>query len=114
GASGDFGDTRFSQEEQRADFTPERGTVGTGPFAPFTDVALRNAYIGVFVTDTINLSDRWTLTLAGRWNRARVEIDDRSGEEAALNGTSTFTRFNPATGINFNPSDALTLYTSYS
>jgi outer membrane receptor protein involved in Fe transport len=113
GASADLGDTRFRQEEQPASFTAARGTTGTGAFAPFTDVALRNAYTGMFLNDTIRITERWTLTLAGRWNRAHVEIEDRSGQDAALNGESTFTRFNPAIGVNFNPSPALTLYGSY-
>jgi len=113
GASGDFGDTRFGQEEQPAAFTADRGTTGVGAFAPFTDVALRNAYTGVFVSDTMRVAQRWTFTLAGRWNRAHVEIEDRSGQDAGLNGNGTFTRFNPAVGLNFNPSATLTLYGSY-
>jgi len=113
GASGDFGDTRFAQQEQFANFTADRGTAATGPFMPFTDVALRNAYAGIFFSDTVTLAEQWTLTVAGRWNRAQVEIEDRSGEDAALNGSHTFTRFNPAVGINFNPTAALTAYASY-
>jgi outer membrane receptor protein involved in Fe transport len=113
GISGDFGNTRFGQQEQTASFTPDRGTEATGPFATTNDVALRNAYTGVYFGDTIALAERWTLTVAGRWNRAHVEIADRSGEDAALNGSHTFTRFNPSVGVNFNPMDALTAYASY-
>jgi iron complex outermembrane receptor protein len=113
GASGDFGDTRFAQQEQAANFTPDRATSATGPFGLLTDVALRNAYAGLFFSDTMALAEPWTLTVAGRWNRAHVEIEDRTGEDPALNGTSTFTRFNPSVGVNFNPTDTLTAYGSY-
>jgi iron complex outermembrane recepter protein len=113
GASGDFGDTRFQQQEQTANFTTDRGTFATGPFGLLTDVALRNAYVGLFFSDTMALAERWTLTVAGRWNRAHVETEDRTGEDPALNGTSTFTRFNPSVGLNFNPTDRLTTYASY-
>jgi outer membrane receptor protein involved in Fe transport len=113
GASGDFGDTRFRQQEQTANFTGDRGTLATGPYALLTDVSLRNAYLGLFFSDTMALAEHWTITAAGRWNRAHVEIEDRSGEDPALNGTSTFTRFNPALGLNFNPTDRLTAYASY-
>jgi outer membrane receptor protein involved in Fe transport len=113
GVSGDFGDTRFGQQEQAARFTPERGTDPTGPFTTINDVALRNAYTGIYVSDTIALAARWTLTVAGRWNRAHVEIEDRSGLDEALNGSHTFTRFNPAVGLNFNPTETLTAYASY-
>ena len=113
GASGDFGDTRFSQDEQTANFTADRGTEASGPFVPITDVGLRNAYTGLFFSDAATLTDRWTLTVAGRWNRAHVEIEDQSGEAPALNGSSTFTRFNPSIGLNFNPVPTFTAYASY-
>ena len=113
GTSGDFGRTRFMQESQTANFTPDRGTFATGAFATETDADLRNDYVGVFATDTIALSEQWTLTLAGRYNHARVSITDRTGEDEALNGTHTFSRFNPAVGANYNPSQTLTLYAGY-
>ena len=113
GASGDFGDTGFTQQSQTANFTAERDTIGTGPYLPETDVGSTNRYLGVFFADTLALAEQWTLTLSGRYNYARIAIADRSGEDAALDGTYTFSRFNPAVGINFNPSPALTAYASY-
>jgi len=113
GASGDFGETRFSQTEQPATFTADRGTVAIGPASTHTDVALRDAYTGLFVTDTIALASRWTLTLAGRWNRAHVDIGDRSGQDPQLEGSHRFTRFNPAAGVNYNPSSSVTTYAGY-
>ena len=113
GASGDFGDTRFDQHEQPANFSANRGTVASGPFTLLTDVSLKNAYTGIFFSDTMSLSERWTLSVAGRWNRAHVQIADRSGEDPQLDGSSTFTRFNPSIGVNFNPTQTLTAYASY-
>ncbi len=113
GASGDFGDTGFTQQSQTANFTVGRDTIGTGPYLPETDVGSTNRYVGVFFADTLAVADAWTLTLSGRYNYARIAISDRSGEDPALDGTYTFTRFNPAVGINFNPSPALTAYAAY-
>jgi iron complex outermembrane recepter protein len=113
GASGNSGSTRFAQSVQPAAFTADRGTIGTGAYEPATRVDLRNSDAGVHASDTINVGDRWTLTLAGRYNVARVVIEDRSGADEALNGTHSFARLNPALGINFNPSDTLTAYASY-
>jgi iron complex outermembrane receptor protein len=113
GASGDFGRTHFIQTVQPADFTPDRGTFATGPFVTNTDVDLRNDYYGAYATDTVTFSEQWTLTLGGRYNRARIVIADRSGDDAALNSTQTFSRFNPALGINYNPSPAWTGYAGY-
>ena len=113
GASGDFGRTRFVQHVQPASFAPDRATVATGAFATATDVDLRNDYYGLFVTDTVTLSEQWAVTVGGRYNRARIVIGDRSGDDAALDGTHTFSRFNPALGVTYNPSTAVTVYAGY-
>jgi len=113
GASGDFGRTRFTQQEQAANFTADRGTVGTGNYAVVTDADLDNDYYGLFITDSIALTDRWTLTLGGRYNYARIIIRDATGEDEGLNGTHNFSRFNPTIGINFNPTPDLTTYANY-
>jgi outer membrane receptor protein involved in Fe transport len=113
GGSGNWGRTRFTQASQPATFTADRGTIGTGPYAQTTDVDLDNADAGLYVTDSITLNAAWVMTLAGRFNHARVEIADRTGDDAALNGTHAFSRFNPAIGVNYSPSASLTAYASY-
>ncbi len=114
GASADLGRTRFSQSEEEADFTAARGTVGTGTSELETDVDTTNDYYGLYLMDVYSFSERWHLTLAGRYNWANITIEDRTGLEPALNGDHTFKRFNPAAGLNFNPTPALTAYVSYS
>ncbi|MGH7817866.1 MAG: TonB-dependent receptor, partial [Candidatus Binatia bacterium] len=114
GASADLGNTEFSQEEQNALFTPERGTVAVDAFDEKTNVEAKNRYYGLYATDSLSLSDTLALTLSGRFNYARVKIVDKTGLEPALNGDHKFSRFNPAVGLNFNPSEALTTYVSYS
>jgi len=113
GASGDFGNTGFTQQSQPATFTSDRNTIATGPFEPETDVATTNRYLGAYFADTLALDEQWTLTLAGRYNYARIVISDLSGEDPGLNGAYSFVRFNPAIGINFNPSPSLTAYASF-
>ncbi len=113
GASGDFGDTGFTQQTQTANFTVDRNTIATGPYVPETDVGSTNRYLGIFFADTLALADAWTLTVSGRYNYARIIINDRSGEDPGLDGSYTFTRFNPAVGVNFNPSALLTAYAAY-
>ena len=113
GASGDFGSTGFTQRSQTANFGADRGTIATGPYVAVTDVGSDNRYLGVFFSDTLAFAEAWTLTVAGRYNYARVVISDRSGSDPGLNGASSFARFNPAAGINFNPSPTLTAYASY-
>src|SRR5882672_5078491 len=114
GASADLGRTDFSQSEEAADFTADRGTVGTGVFSLATDVKTTNDYYGLYLTDTYSFTERWHLTLSGRYNWAKVKIEDKTGLEPALNGDHTFTRFNPAAGLNFNPTPELSTYVAYS
>ncbi len=113
GVSVDAGRARFSRASQEAAFGADRGAVGTGAFQTDTDADSSTRHLGAFVSDSLDLDERWTLTLAGRLNRADVRIEDRSGTAPELNGTHRFTRFNPAIGLNFNPSRALTLYVGY-
>ncbi|MBC7416089.1 MAG: TonB-dependent receptor [Herminiimonas sp.] len=113
GASADLGRARFTQEAQPAQFTPSRGTQAVGDYAQDTDAATRNRYYGVFVTDTLSIDARWSLTLSGRYNLARIAIEDRSGSAPELNGRHTFSRFNPAAGLTFNPTPVLTFYGTY-
>lgn len=113
GVSGNGSVTHFAQASQPAAFTPDRGTLASGSFADTTIVALRNADAGVYATDTVKLAKAWSLTASARYNAARVVIEDRTGHDSALNGTHTFSRLNPALGVNFNPAEWLTAYASY-
>lgn len=114
GASVDLGDSTFEQSVEDANFTPDRGAVGTGTVFDDTDVETKNASYGLYFTDTYSIRDNLHLTLSGRYNYARVKIQDQTGLEPQLNGDHKFTRFNPAVGVNHNPSSTLTTYVSYS
>jgi iron complex outermembrane receptor protein len=114
GAAADRGRINFRQDSQPAEFTDTRGTVGTGDFSTETDVRTYSSNIGLYFADTLELASHWSLALSGRYNRTRVEIADNSGEAPALNGNHTFSRFNPAVGMNFYPSAEQTWYGSYS
>jgi iron complex outermembrane recepter protein len=113
GASANGAITHFAQASQPATFTADRETVGTGAYADTTIAALRNDDAALYASDTLALADAWTLTASARFDAARATIEDRSGHDAALNGTHTFSRLNPAIGVNFNPSPSLTAYASY-
>lgn len=113
GGTADLASARFTQTSQEAQFTAERNTVGIDDFTLQTDAATATRYYGAFVADTLNLNRWWTLTASGRYNHTRVRIEDRTGESPLLNRASAFTRFNPAIGVNFNPTRSLTAYASY-
>ncbi|WP_047215056.1 TonB-dependent receptor [Pandoraea thiooxydans] len=113
GTSGDFANSRFSQSSQDAQFTPDRNTVGIGDYALRTDAKTHNGDIGLFMTDTLSLSDRVTLTASARYDHAQIDIADQTGRQPLLDGNHSFSRLNPALGVTFNPTPRLSAYAAY-
>jgi len=113
GGGVDMARTDFVENDQEASFAADRSNVPLGGFVTGTQVRTENQYYGLYATDTLSLTRRLDLTLAGRYNRARIKIADSSGTNPALNGTHTYNRFNPAVGLTFKPTDRLTAYASY-
>jgi iron complex outermembrane receptor protein len=81
-------------------------------------------YFGAYFTNTTDLTDRLALTVGGRYNYARLELDNKSqpGEEDPsdpeyedkLTGTHTFIRFNPMAGLTYQLLPGLTAFGGYS
>jgi outer membrane receptor protein involved in Fe transport len=92
-----------------------RATSRTGIFAEefVTDVRSEVTNASVYFADTLSVSERVAVTLSGRYDNTRIQLADRTGESPELNGRHEFQRFNPAGGITFQPTSALTLYASY-
>lgn len=113
GASWDRGRSEFQQFEQPAGFTSDRGTTAAGDFELDTHVRDTSDYFGLYLTDTLSLGEKAHLTLSGRYNQADVEISDASGAAPELNGRHSFQRFNPAAGVTYAFSPAMTAYAGY-
>jgi outer membrane receptor protein involved in Fe transport len=89
-----------------------------------TKVSDKQNGAGLYVQDTLDLArgllletDRFVLTVAGRWDWLRHAILDQSPPEAArpsATGSSTFSRFTPRVGVNYNLSPEYGIYVSYS
>jgi outer membrane receptor protein involved in Fe transport len=110
GAAYDSGSTDFTQSGQPAAFAADRDTVGTGPFALQTNVASKNRSLGLYVADTIAVAPQWSLSLSGRGNAARTGTQDLTGESPAIDGSSTFRRFNPAVGLTWTPNARVNVF----
>lgn len=87
------------------------GTIDTGFAGP---VSLRtvNQYNGLYAMDTFNVTDAFAITGGGRFNVARLTLEDQLG--TALNGDYTYTRFNPVIGGTYKITPELTAYAGYS
>ncbi len=92
-------------------FLGPTGTIDTGFAGP---VSLRtvNQYNGFYAMDTFNVTDAFAITGGGRFNIARISLEDQLG--TALNGDYTYTRFNPVVGGTYKITSELTAYAGYS
>jgi outer membrane receptor protein involved in Fe transport len=121
GASYDASVTNFNA-------TAELGTIGSnfvvtgsgiflgqsGDPISIGPVSLRatNRYTGIYALDTFDVTNAFSITGGGRFNDARIELQDQIG--TALNGSHTFDRFNPIIGGTYKITPELTAYASYS
>jgi iron complex outermembrane receptor protein len=74
-------------------------------------VGVSDAYYGLFLTDTLNLTDRLALTASGRFNVAQINLNDENGGD--LTGNHNYQRFNPAAGVTYQVTPWMTAYAGY-
>ena len=109
GASYDPAWTNYRQFNQQAGSS--RDTLSSSPAVLGTLLHAVNNYSGVYFSDTLGLTRKLFLNLAGRYNHASVTLQDRLG--SALNGHDVYNHFDPSVGLTFNPTRTLTLYADY-
>lgn len=127
GLAADFSRTQFNQGSELGYLNADRSITGVGAFGdgvnggdvdgePYdtrVDLAGRSRTYSVYASDTLSLDARTHLTLSGRYNRTTVENRDAilpGGGPGSLDGDHRYKRFNPAIGLTFSPSAALTVY----
>ena len=120
GASYDKGRVGYTANSELGTFLPKFVVAGTGvilnepdDFVPRNLTTLNN-YYGLYFSDTLDLTDKLTLTVGGRYNYARIEIKDNTGVLPNLNAVNDFDRFNPAAGLTYKALPGLTVYGGYS
>jgi outer membrane receptor protein involved in Fe transport len=110
-----------SYDNARADFRltqtlgildPTRAVTETNPTT--TDAALvgRTVTSSLFATDTWTFRPNWHLTGSARYNYTQVKNSDtlNPGVPGNLDGNYVYPRLNPAVGLNWTPSEMLTVY----
>jgi iron complex outermembrane recepter protein len=122
GLSVDRGLVKLSTTSELGTVNPDTFpfVVGTGLFIdqPTGDVApvglgAQTLYTGVYATDTFDVTPRLSLTAGGRFNVAQIDLQDALGNDPALNGDHTYSRFNPAIGAAYKIGPNLTAYAGY-
>jgi len=110
--------------------TSELGTINANQFPtvqgaglfidqPSGDVApvglgAQTLYAGLYTTDTFDVTPRLSVTAGGRFNFAQINLLDELGNDPALTGNHTYSRFNPTIGATYKVTPNITLYGGYS
>jgi outer membrane receptor protein involved in Fe transport len=119
GAAWFGGESSFDSVLELANLDPvtrNTAALGTGTFVDdaATSIETDTSTLSLYLTNTIDLSESWSLTLSGRFNDTDMELQDQSGERPELNGKHSFSRLNPAIGLTYRMNEHLNLYGSYS
>ena len=121
GTSIDSGVTRFGASAELGTIGPNYVVSGSGIFlgpsgTPISigPVSLRatNRYNGIYALDTFDVTDAFSISGGGRFNYASINLQDQIGTD--LNGSHTFSRFNPMIGGTYKINPELTAYAGYS
>lgn len=122
GAAADLSDVGFLSNGEVGTLTAERTVDGSGRFAGVYGRAPDDEFnvgldtdtlaLGFYLSDTLSVSDRLHVTIAGRYNDLRTTIVDRLG--TSLNGRHLFSRFNPSVGAVYEASPAVSVFARYS
>jgi iron complex outermembrane recepter protein len=124
--------TGLDYDHGRVNYTSvlEAATLLSDPGQPFSSITSANSGIyvpddalsvysysindGVYLTDTLSFTDKFALTVSGRYNNTHTVIEDTSGMDPDLDGDHLFHRLNPAAGITYQWGPAINFYGGYS
>ncbi|MCB1520839.1 MAG: TonB-dependent receptor [Hyphomicrobiaceae bacterium] len=120
GASYDQGKVRYLTQSEFGEIGDLYVVAGSGiilaepdDFAP-RDVDVSTRYMGLYFLNALDLTDRLTLTVGGRFNHAKIDLIDLTGEFDGITSKHTFSRFNPTIGATYEARPGITLYAGYS
>jgi outer membrane receptor protein involved in Fe transport len=116
GASWLQGKSQFDSVLEVAALQADRSTTRTGIFAPeyATDVDSEVTTFSFYASDTFDLTQALSLTVAARYDNSRITLEDQSGASPELNGRHRFDRVNPAVGLTWRGENGLLAYASLS
>jgi iron complex outermembrane receptor protein len=78
------------------------------------NLSAQNTYIGVYVLDDFQITDRLAVRGGARFNDAQINLADLSGANPNLNASNNFNRINPVAGVTCKISPEISTYASYS
>ncbi len=118
GLSFEYAKVDFVNGSELGTLNETRGIDGSNIFLNSPDFGVPTGldskvyHLGLFFSDTIRLTDPLSLTLSGRWNHTKIEMEDRHGTD--LDGSHTYNRFNPSVGANYRLASNWHAFAQYS
>lgn len=106
------GETGFSSTVEFAELTESRSTKESGLFDAegFTNLDTENRLAALYFADTMILTPRLGITISARYNSARVQTADQSGERPELDGNHNYQRLNSGLGMTYKLNAFATMY----
>lgn len=119
--------TGFTNSGQDANVDANYALIGVNAYAMQASVTSKNRRYGLFVTDTLDYTDRLAITVSARYDAAAIQLDGitctltdslcGTGATDAFTpvvGNHTYRRFNPALGATYQLASQTTMFSSYS
>ena len=121
GVSYDHGRSNYKTSSELGQIGPKYVVTGSGvtirdeenELAP-RDLDSENTYWGLYFSNALDITDRLTVTVGGRYNNATIKLHDNTGDFPDLNATNTYERFNPQAGLNYKLMRGLSIFGGYS
>lgn len=117
----ELGESDFRRSYALGVFNADRTVAERHRAIEQVNVEAENNNLGVYIQDTIELSDKASMMLAGRYNYATVKTIDRlspvlinqAGQVSpGLNNDYSYARFNPSIGLSYQLASRSTVYAS--
>jgi iron complex outermembrane receptor protein len=86
-----------------------RAEVGYGPI----ELRTRITTYGLYATDSLDVTDRLSVTASARLNLARIALQDLLGSSPGLNGSHSFSRLDPSVGAVYRVGSGASIYGQY-
>ena len=121
GTSVDRGHSNFQSSSELGTIDQSFFVTGTGVFIdqPGADLApvnlgTNNTYVGVYLTNTFDITSQLSFTAGGRYNFAQINLQDLTGTNPLLTSQNQFQRFNPVVGLTYKITPNMSAYAGYS
>lgn len=119
GASLDMSDVKYAFDREIGVFKPNREISGFGILLGsaedevfFRDVKNKNVVYSLYFLDMLSMKP-FDVFLGGRFNNIKVKLEDKTGFFPDINGTNSYSRFNPTIGASYEILRGFLIYISY-